>query len=209
MLVKLLSICPGCMSENLRGRDGALNGRGPQPSGWGRFQTYILIIPGSVVPANLGALEGSQGRRHITRRNKILGGSGRFARPLRERSRKSAGSPGSIMYCSVLPRTGPQICATAPGAVAQICRTRASPRDQLCIVLCCHGRVRQICATAPGAVAQICRTRPSPRDHLCTYCFVLRRLPRDQLCIVLCCDGSTGINHVRPISLLRVRVFGI
>ena len=59
------------MSESLRGRDGALNG--PPAFGLGEFQTYILIIPGSAVPANLRALKGSQGRHHITRGNKILG----------------------------------------------------------------------------------------------------------------------------------------
>ena len=93
-----------------------------------------------------------------------------------------------------------QFPTTAPGAVARICRTRPSLRDQLCIALCCDGRVRQICATAPGAVAQICRTRPfsgfnyvlpcvaaaSPGSIL--YCFVLRRLQGDQSCIALCCD---------------------
>ena len=60
------------MSESAGG-DGSLDGRGPQPSGWGRVQTYMLIIPGSVAPLNLRALKGSQGRHHITRGNKIPG----------------------------------------------------------------------------------------------------------------------------------------
>ena len=45
----------------------------PPAFGLGELQIYILIIPGSVVPANLRALKGSQGRQHITRGNKTLG----------------------------------------------------------------------------------------------------------------------------------------
>ena len=45
----------------------------PPAFGLGGSQTYMLIIPGSVAPATLRALKGSQGRHHITRGNKILG----------------------------------------------------------------------------------------------------------------------------------------